>query len=680
MSTTGLILTNFHVVRECQQIRVAKHGVAEILRVSLEDDLAALLVRRPVGHNTAILQAAVPPLGSSIVAGGFPLSDLFDGQFTVAFGQVTSRRGIKGTQNQYSMSVPVQPGNSGGPIVNEKGEVVGIATGKLNDAVMMEVAGTTGANFSFAVGPRAIRRFLQPFNIVTRNRQLVVPGRRRAGCPRQRGTCCQHGNLHGTDHLRASAAAVETPRINRQTTLLLKTRRDIGRTSGATRQLCGPAADRADWMGKHYREAVNARPRIEAGRMTIAEDIRSGGLDSAYAWTRLVLSVVIATAGSVGMWAVILVLPEVQADFGTDRGLASVPFTATMVGFAFGNMLLGRHVDRFGIVPVLIASSLMLAAGFALAALTANIWQFALIQGTLIGIGTAASFGPLIADVSHWFVKRRGIAVAAVACGNYLAGSIWPQLLKGVIAAEGWRAAFLILAVACLVIMIPLSFLLRRRLPASANDIATGGGAGAVVTHSIDLSPRALQILLAIAGVGCCVAMSMPQVHIVAYCVDLGFGSKTGAEMLSLMLVGGVVSRLASGFLADYIGGVRTLLIGSTLQCIALFLYIPFDGLASLYVVSMIFGLSQGGIVPSYALIVREYLPAREAGQRVGTVIMATVFGMALGGWMSGWIYDLTGSYSAAFINGIGWNLLNIAIMLVMLTRTRSPQPVMVRG
>ena len=163
----------------------------------------------------------------------------------------------------------------------------------------------------------------------------------------------------------------------------------------------------------------------------------------------------------------------------------------------------------------------------------------------------------------------------------------------------------------------------------------------------------------------------MPQVHIVSYCVDLGYGPAVGAEMLSLMLLGGVGSRLVSGLLVDKLGGVKTLLIGSLAQCVALFLYLPSDALISLYVVSLVFGLSQGGIVPSYAVIVREYMPAREAGARVGFVLMATIMGMALGGWSSGLIYDLSGSYQLAFINGIAWNGLNIAIMLWLLMRGR---------
>jgi MFS family permease len=227
----------------------------------------------------------------------------------------------------------------------------------------------------------------------------------------------------------------------------------------------------------------------------------------------------------------------------------------------------------------------------------------------------------------------------------------------------------MVLAAGVVVGVIPLSLLLRARVPLEAS--AHSDSITASRAKSAGFSPRALMWLLGLAGIGCCVAMSMPQVHIVAYCVDLGYGPAVGAEMLSLMLLGGVVSRLISGLLADRLGGVMTLLIGSALQCLALFLYLPAGGLVSLYVVSLIFGLSQGGIVPSYAVIVREYMPAREAGARVGFVIMATIVGMAIGGWMSGWIYDVTGSYHMAFINGIAWTFLNIGIMLLILTRAR---------
>jgi MFS family permease len=216
--------------------------------------------------------------------------------------------------------------------------------------------------------------------------------------------------------------------------------------------------------------------------------------------------------------------------------------------------------------------------------------------------------------------------------------------------------------------MIPLAFALRGRTP------SVHGTAGAALSRAArvitGLSPRTLQLLLVIAGLSCCVAMSMPQVHIVAYCGDLGYGVARGAEMLSLMLAFGIVSRVASGWIADQIGAVATLLLGSVLQGFALFLYVWFNGLTSLYVISALFGLFQGGIVPSYALVIREYFPPSEAGTRVGIVIMATLFGMALGGWMSGLIFDLTGSYQMAFTNGLLWNLINITIVAWLLSRS----------
>ncbi|MEP4249839.1 MFS transporter [Tateyamaria sp.] len=391
--------------------------------------------------------------------------------------------------------------------------------------------------------------------------------------------------------------------------------------------------------------------------------------DSAYSWTRLALTLAIATVANVGMWAIIVIMPAVQAEFGVGRAEASLPYTLTMVGFGIGNFVVGRAVDRWGVTPVLIVCAVGIAGGYGLAIASGSILALSLAQ-FVVGLGTSVGFGPLIADISHWFMKRRGIAVAIVASGNYLSGAIWPILLAGILADSGWRTAYAVLAIATLVIVIPLAFALRRQVPDSAHE--TAESASTAKRRSSGLSPRALAWLLGLAGIGCCVAMSMPQVHIVSYCVDLGYGPAVGAEMLSLMLLGGVGSRLLSGLLADRLGGVKTLLLGSVLQAIALALYLPSDALVSLYVVSLIFGLSQGGIVPSYALIVREYMPAREAGARVGFVLMATIMGMALGGWMSGWIYDVTGSYEMAFWNGILWNGMNIAIMVWLLLQNRS--------
>lgn len=395
-------------------------------------------------------------------------------------------------------------------------------------------------------------------------------------------------------------------------------------------------------------------------------------LDSRYSWLRLAITLLIGTIGSVGIWSYIAVLPAVQAEFGVGRGEASIPYVLSMLGFALGSVVVGRAIDRFGVTTSVAGAALLLGASYALATVSSSLLILAPVH-FLIGFGSSSCFAPLMADISHWFMKRRGLAVTITASGNYLAGALWPWLLSDVMAEDGWRAVYLWLAAIVTFSVIPLSLLLRRRPPEGA--MAAAGRRAASAAMTAGLSPRALQILLCVAGLGCCVAMSMPQVHIIAYCVDLGYGPAVGAEMLSLMLLGGVASRIASGALADMIGGVKTLLLGSALQCLALILYIPFDGLASLYIVSLVFGLSQGGMVPAYAIIVREYLPPKEAGARVGFVIMSTIIGMALGGWLSGLIYDLSGSYMLAFMNGIAWNLLNLTVVCLLIFRSRPRAP-----
>jgi MFS family permease len=396
-------------------------------------------------------------------------------------------------------------------------------------------------------------------------------------------------------------------------------------------------------------------------------------IDSATAWRRLLVTLALMTVGAAGMYIVPVVLPAVQADFGVARADASLPYTLLMVGFGLGGMLMGRLADRFGVAMPLSMGAVGMGLGFAAAALSGNIWLFALAHGVLIGLlGSSATFSPLLADTSLWFMRRRGIAVAVCASGNYLGGALWPPIIQHFVESVGWRQTYWGLAVFCSLAMFGLAQLMRQRPPALALAPVNVRGVAAS-DRPFNLSLGQAQALLCVAGLSCCVAMSMPQVHIVAYCSDLGFGAARGAEMLSLMLACGIVSRLISGAICDRIGGLRTLLLGSALQTVALLLFIPFDGLASLYVISAMFGLFQGGIVPSYAIIVREHFPAAEAGARVGTVIMFTMVGMALGGWMSGKVFDLTGSYDAAFFNGVAWNLLNFAIVVFLLRRTLRP-------
>ena len=394
-------------------------------------------------------------------------------------------------------------------------------------------------------------------------------------------------------------------------------------------------------------------------------------IDSRKAAWRLLITLLLMLLGNSGMYSVSVVLPAVQAEFGVSRADASVPYTLCMLGFGIGGMWLGRGADRFGIARILTIGAVGVTSGFVWAGLSGGIVGFALAQGLLGLLGIASTFAPLLADTGQWWNKRRGIAVAVCASGNYLAGTLWPPVAQWGITHLGWRTTYVCIGLFCGVGIALLALRMRERPPQLAH--ATVSHTGVVASdRPFGLSVPQAQWLLSLAAVGCCVAMAMPQVHIVAYCSDLGFGAARGAEMLSLMLACGIVSRLVSGAICDRIGGIRTLLLGSVLQGIALLMFLPFNGLVSLYLVSAMFGLFQGGIVPSYAIIVREHFPSAKVGASTGTIIMASLVGMALGGWLSGKIFDISGSYHAAFINGVAWNALNLCITFWLYRRWRA--------
>jgi MFS family permease len=410
----------------------------------------------------------------------------------------------------------------------------------------------------------------------------------------------------------------------------------------------------------------------DAATAKTAADAHDDLVDSPYAWFRLGVCLLMMTLGNLGMWVVPVIIPAVQAEFGVSRAESALPYTLLMIGFGVGGIFMGRMADKYGLFRPLVAAACAMGLGFVLASISTSILGFALAHGVLIGLlGSSIAFAPLMADTALWFAKRRGVAVAICASGNYLSGTIWPPVMQHFVETLGWRQAYMGVGLFCAVCMLLLAPLLRRR-PAAV-VIMPGVGADTQARElPFGLSPTGATVLLCVAGFSCCVAMAMPQVHIVAYCADLGYGAALGAEMLSLMLACGIVSRLVSGVIGDRIGALRTLLLGSVLQATALLMFLPFDGLVSLYLVSALFGLFQGGIVPSYTLIVRENFAPTQIGARVGTVIMFTMLGMATGGWVSGKVFDLTSSYHAAFLNGVAWNMLNVGIVVFLLRSRRA--------
>ncbi len=295
-------------------------------------------------------------------------------------------------------------------------------------------------------------------------------------------------------------------------------------------------------------------------------------IESPYAWARLVAALLVMTIGGVGIYAPSVVLPAVQLEFGVARADASLPYTATLIGFGIGGILMGRLADRLGVMKVVLGGGIGIGLGFVAASMAGNLWQFSLAHGLLIGLlGVSATMAPLMADTSQWFSRNRGIALAICMSGNYVAGTIWPPLMQHFVETAGWRQTYLWIGVFCLLSLALLSLGFRRPAPIGLSDDDARTAPPLRSARFLGVSdprqplgqtPGRLQLLLSLAGLGCCVAMAMPQVHIVAYCTDLGFGAARGAEMLSLMMGLGIVSRLVSGWISDHIGGLRTLLLG----------------------------------------------------------------------------------------------------------------------
>ena len=388
--------------------------------------------------------------------------------------------------------------------------------------------------------------------------------------------------------------------------------------------------------------------------------------DSKEAWLRLIIIFTMSVIGTAGMWSVVIIMPSIQNEFSLDRAASTYPYVATMFGYGIGNVIIGRLLDKIGIRKPIIFALTLLVASYLLSVLATNVFWLSIIQ-FFLGFSAAAFFGPMMADISKYFYTRKGLAVSLVASGQHLCGAIWPFLIKDYLVEGEWKNAHFFIAFVCSTCIPILVFFLSDKKVKSRNIPKNFEKQDNVNTSvKLSISNKQIQILLMFAGVFCCVAMSVPQVHIVPLCIDFGYGLAVGTEILSFMLFAAVTSRILFGFLSDKIGPIQTLILGSSLQAISLSMFLPFNSQLSLYIIAVFFGLSQGGIVPIYAVIISKFLPANEVAERVGFLIFATIIGMSLGGWVSGEIFDYTNSYKLAFLNGIFWNIINVSIMVYL--------------
>jgi MFS family permease len=389
---------------------------------------------------------------------------------------------------------------------------------------------------------------------------------------------------------------------------------------------------------------------------------QSGSIEVQYGWVIIFASLLIHSIGLGAPNILFVTLKPIAADLGTDRAVPSLAYSLMMLGTGVGGLAMGWWLDKRGVMEPVLFGAVMIGLGALLAAQSMGKWNLYLANGILIGLlGKAAMIAPLVANATRWFDRRRGLAVAIIASGQGVAGMFWPPVIRYINDGAGWREVYQFYGVFVLVTMIPLAWLLRPKPPA-VPGVASGAGRGAN-GRVLGLPSNAVQLVLWLAVVGCCAAMAMPTVHLFSHATDLGFPAVRAAELLSVLFAAAFVSRIAFGMLADRIGGVRTLLIGSGCQAFMLLVFSQVNSLPALYIAAFMFGLGFAGIMPCYALIVRVLFPIHQVGWRIAGQYLFAASGMALGGWLGGAIHDLTGGYGAAFLAGCAFNAVNLVLI-----------------
>ena len=399
-------------------------------------------------------------------------------------------------------------------------------------------------------------------------------------------------------------------------------------------------------------------------------------VESGYGWWVVIATTLMISVAFGSSYLVVVGLKPIAADFGWPRQIPSAGYALAMFGAGVGGILMGLWSDRRGMAGPALTGAFCLGLGLIAVSQSNSIVTFLGIQLFIVGLlGNGAMTSPLLTNVTHWFDRRMGLAIAIASCGQALGGAIWPPIFRHAMEHHGWRETMLAYGLFSMATLVPLALVLRRPSPrmlsggTAAEKTALAASADQSQTLVLGLRPNTALALLCAAIIGCCVAMSMPLVHIVSYCSDLGFSAARGAEMLSLLLFSAFISRLAYGWLADRVGGLKTLLLGSSLQMLGLAFYIYAGSLESLYLVSIFYGLGYGGVVPMYAIIIRELFPASQAGWRIGVIFLFGTVGMALGGYLGGVIYDWTATYRLAFLTGVAFNLCNLALVIFMVRR-----------
>jgi MFS family permease len=410
----------------------------------------------------------------------------------------------------------------------------------------------------------------------------------------------------------------------------------------------------------------SVEPREAAHR---APEQESSGADSRDSWRTAWLVLAILSVSYASPLVIVVGMKPMQAALGTDRSVLALAGALVWVGTGSGGILMGWLADRIGVRRTVTIGAFMIAAGLALSSL-GSIWTLYLGHALLGFLGNGGVYPPLLVYVSRWFERRRGAAIALISSGQYVAGVVWPFFFERGMTAFGWQAVMLVYGAFALAFILPATRFLKDPPKAAPIPVRRPGSRTGERPRVAGMHPNAAQALICVAGFCCCIPMSVPQAHIVAFCGDLGIKPTHGAAMLSLMLACAFLSRQAWGALADRIGGLRTVMAGSACQAVAIALFLLTQDEAGLFFVSAAFGLGFAGIIPSYSVAVRDLFPASEASWRMPLTLFTAMSGMAFGSWFAGALYDHFGYYAPAFGIAVIFNLLNLTIVGFLVWRT----------
>jgi MFS family permease len=398
---------------------------------------------------------------------------------------------------------------------------------------------------------------------------------------------------------------------------------------------------------------------------------RPASIESRASWTAAFLTLGILSISYGSPLLVVVGLKPIQEALGTDRSVVALAGALVWVGTGLGGIMMGWLADRIGIRLTASIGAVMMAAGLALSS-TGSVWALYVGHGVLIGlVGNGAIYAPLVVYVTRWFDRRRGSALAFISSGQYIAGMIWPSVFERGIANYGWQTTMLAYSAVVLALILPLTLLCLRPSPEplAFHPLSGDPRKGARV---LGMNANLALGLICIASFFCCIPMSVPNGHLVAFCTDIGIVPTHGAAMLSVLLACAFISRQFWGMLADRVGGLRAVMVGSACQAVAIGAFLLTQNELGLFAVSAAFGLGFSGIIPSYVVAIRELFPSSEASWRVPTFFFLAMGGMAFGSWLAGMLYDHFGFYAPAFAVGVFFNLANLAVIGFLVTRQRN--------